>query len=115
FREETVVVLPPRGHLLGGPRHDLEDLWLRLRLREQAQHLAAVQRIACHDIVDELHDLRALEIELRPTGMMWRARMPDMCPSRVGLLHTQRRQQEQETGQKVAARIHYELTSFRWE
>src|SRR6202023_2760516 len=61
--QEVIAVFPPRRHLLDGAVHRLDDLWLRLRFLQQGAYVLAVEAVAAHHLVDEFHDLGALQIE----------------------------------------------------
>jgi len=63
--DEVLAVFPPRRNLLNRPVHDVDDLRLRPRLLQQAPHVVTLEAIALRDLVDEGHDLGAMQIEAR--------------------------------------------------
>src|SRR6266403_413195 len=101
--QEAVVILPPRRHFFGGPGHGFDDFGLRLAFAQQRQHLFLLQLVACHYIVHERDDLRALEIELRMLHVP--------VPRTRGCGEQQRK--DCETDRLTGS--HYELTNFLCE
>ena len=63
--EEVLAVLPPRGDLLDRPAHHVDDLLLRSGLLQQPLHVLALEALALGHLVDEGHDLRAMQVEAR--------------------------------------------------
>jgi len=68
FGEEALAVLPPGRHLFRGLGDQLDDLGLRLGLGEQAVDLERFDLLRRGGGVDELADLRTIEVEAVTAG-----------------------------------------------